>query len=305
MNEYVFLCDGQGSVSPGFGKDLYDNDKVFKTAFEEVNSLLNIDCKELTWGKLKFKVKQNPYYAHIYCLCNQYALFKSLISRGIHCKIISGHSLGEIIAIILSGAVTLEDGTEWISYRGELFLQNMKSNTEMVALIGKKELSFSLVDQLSKGLEIYIANHNSANQIIVSVKKTDLPVVFMEAINKKLRPVNLDLGNGCHSKFVEPIEEKLNEKINTFVFSTPSTKFYSASFNQFVEDPVLLKHLSKKHLLKDVEWESSICNLIAAGNTEFIELGYSKILKGLLLDIDRKVTTNLALDLLAQVKAVR
>lgn len=305
MNEYVFLCDGQGSVSPGFGKDLYDNDHVFKTAFEEVNNLFEIDCKELTWGELKFKVKKNPYYAHIYCFCNQYALFKSLISRGIHCKIISGHSLGEIIAIILSGAVTLEDGTEWIGYRGELFLQNIQNNTEMVALIGKKELSFSLVDLLSKDLEIYIANHNSANRVIISIKKSDLPTVFKEALKNNLRPINLDLGNGCHSKFVEPIEEKLNEKIDTFNFRTPSTKFYSTSFNQFVEDPVLLKELSKKHLMKDVEWESSIRNLIAAGNNEFIELGYSKILKGLLLDIDRKVNTSLSLDLLTHEKVVK
>lgn len=170
---------------------------------------------------------------------------------------------------------------------------------------GNKEISFSLVYLLSKDLEIYIANHNSANQVIISIKKSDLPTVFKEALKNNLRPINLDLGNDCHSKFVESIEEKLNEKINTSNFSTPSTKFYSTSFNQFVEDPVLLKELSKKHLMKDVEWESSIRNLIAVGNKEFIELGYSKILKGLLLDIDRKDNTSLSLDLLANEKIVK
>lgn len=295
MNKYVCICDGQGGAIPGQGKDLYEEKNAFRDAFDRVNSYISIDAKEVTWGNLKFKTKDNPHYAHVYGLCNQYALFSYLQTIGCKCEVISGHSMGEIIALVLAEIIDVKTGAQLIELRGKLFEKNKKENSEMVALIGNNADIYSCIEEMKKFIPIFIANYNSDRQIVVSVNKKDIIRVVESSAKYIIRAIPLTLGNGCHSPFVQPIENELTQFIeNNVEFKKPEIKYFSATFSTFLDDPEQIKENCKLHLLKEVRWNDSMQKLIKMGYTDYIEIGYSKILKGLMLEIDKTINVRLS-----------
>lgn len=289
MGKTVFICDGQGAVQPNAGEDLYNENVAFRESFDAINRILDIDNIDISWGSLSRRVKTDPHLSHAYAISHEYALFKMLMSRNVPCDLVTGHSLGEMVALVLSEAVSLEQGVRLIESRGKLFKRNSTSSvrSDMVALIGDRETSLKLVYEMKESIDIFVANINSDSQIVVSISSGDMGFVFKHSLASGIRPVGLNLGNGCHSLFVESIHDELSSVIEDLDFRCPKIPFFSASSGSFISSPDQLRDHLIKHLLEPVDWLGSMRSLLDSGARTFYEIGQSKILKSFLSDIDR------------------
>lgn len=284
----IVLCEGQGSVVPGKGRDLVEKSAMFAKAFESVQSLTEIDLADISWGPGRFRTKSDPHLAHVYSFAHQYAQFQTLKASGCEFAALTGHSLGELLALVFAGGVPFDQGFAFIDLRGRLFARNVReSNSDMIALIGSSEAVLSGIVSIPDGYRIYVANRNSPSQTVVAVASEDVPFLVSHFQSRGVRAVPLQLGNGCHSPYVDPIQAELEDAIASLEIREPDLPFFSASFGTFLSRPAEIRDALKRHLLAPVEWCSSMQALLSLQVGGFVELGYAKILKAMLLELDR------------------
>lgn len=296
----ILLCEGQGSVHPGKGRDLFDRFPEFRSAFGEVQALTSIDLADISWGPNRFKTKSDPHLAHVYAFAHQYAQFRVLESRGETFRAATGHSLGELLALVLAGGLSIEEGFRFIDARGRLFSRNAAtSGSDMVALIGEESKVRECLFMSSAPSSIHVANMNSPTQIVVAVKTAAIPALMGHSLSFSVRAVPLQIGNGCHSPFVQAIQGELDGVIDSLRLSRPAIPFYSSSFGFYPKEPEQIRACLKQHLMAPVDWRSSMAALLRTG-APFAELGYAKVLKGLALEMDRRCEVQMFESLVAR-----
>lgn len=292
----VFLFEGQGSIVPLMGKNEYEKNLTYKEFFDYYSSLLEFPVKEIIWDRKKV-YKKNTLYAHMIMYCTSLALFRSLLEKDIKPSVLIGHSLGELIALIASGAIDEKDGALLIKKRGELFERaKLVVDSDMIVLVSNNIELKSFLEEIEKKYDIslYQANYNSAHQLVVSYDKRYENIIKNEALQAKVRIIPLNLGIGCHSPYLSCVDNEFRDFIDTLPISKPFYPVYSASFNKSLETPDEIKNYLKKHLLHSVNWQDSITSLINKGFNQFVEVGHTKILKGLLLDSHKNAVVDLA-----------
>ena len=139
MTSFVF--PGQGSQSVGMAKDFYDNFKLAKLIFEEIEDYTKIDLKKILFNNYQNRLNITK-FTQISIFTASYAIFRTYCSeKGLDYETINvmmGHSLGEYTALACSNKISLKDCSLILKKRGELMNDAVAPNkTGMAALIGK------------------------------------------------------------------------------------------------------------------------------------------------------------------------
>src|SRR5258708_33567039 len=108
------------------GKDLYESDPSFQSAFdaacEQLDPHLETPLKEIVFakGKKAAVLLEGTACAQPALFSIEVALYEALSKRGLKPDILAGHSIGEIAAAHLSGVLDLSDAAKLVAARGRL-----------------------------------------------------------------------------------------------------------------------------------------------------------------------------------------
>lgn len=91
---------------------------------------------------------------------------------------------------------------------------------------------------------------------------------------------------------MEPARAELAEAIAATEIHTPVCPVFQNVDAQPHTDPAEIKANLIAQLTAPVRWTQTVRNMIAAGATEFVELGPGKVLQGLVAKIDRNVAVS-------------
>lgn len=104
----VFLFSGQGSQYYQMGAELFAKDRAYRTAFEECAALAGPIrgrlLVEIVFGRPAHEPWDDLVESGQALFAQGYALARALMARGVQPDAFAGYSLGEQIAIALSGA---------------------------------------------------------------------------------------------------------------------------------------------------------------------------------------------------------
>ena len=288
MKAYVF--PGQGSQFVGMGKDLYENDATARQLFDEADSILGFKITDVMFAGTdeqlrQTKVTQPAIFLHSVILAK-------VMGVAFQPAMVAGHSLGEFSALVAAGAMSFADGVRLVSQRAQAMQRACEAApSTMAAIVG---LDDATVEQACKEVGgVVPANYNCPGQLVISgsVEGIDDACAALTAKGAK-RAIKLAVSGAFHSPFMEPARAELAKAIEQTSFSAPMCPVYQNVTASAETDPATIKKNLVAQLTSSVRWTQTVQNMIAAGATEFIEVGPGKVLQGLVRKTDKTVTVS-------------
>lgn len=291
-SKIALIFPGQGSQIIGMGKDLAEKYPLARETFEEADEALGYKlshiCFEGPEDQLRLTEITQPAI-----LTASIAALRVLQARVPKPSFVAGHSLGEYSAHVASGTFSFVDAVRTVRNRGKYMQEAVPVGVgAMAAILGMElEKVAGVCQDAAQGEVCAPANINSPDQVVISgntaaVERATKLADERGAKRAKLLPVSAPF----HCSLMKPAQDRLEEDLEKLSMQKP---VYPVACNVDAtlvkDDQDALKTLVRQ-VTGSVQWEQCIRLLIAQGVETFIEVGPSKVLCGLMRQIDRSKT---------------
>jgi len=192
----------------------------------------------------------------------------------------AGHSLGQITALIASGALTLADGVALAVARADCTQAAADASPgRMAALIGA---DVDVAEKACDGFEAWVANDNAPGQVVIGGSVEGLEAATERAADLGIRRImKLNVGAAFHTPRMQAAADALAPFLATTPFSAPSAPVVSNADAQPYPGADGWPRRLADHLISPVRWRSSMETLVRLGAEEFYEVGPGNVLTGL------------------------
>jgi [acyl-carrier-protein] S-malonyltransferase len=279
--KHAYVFPGQGAQAVGMGKDLYDNVPAAKELFEKANEILGFRITDIMFAGTDEELKQTK--------VTQPAVFlhSVIMAKALGVKPVAGHSLGEFSALVVSGALSFEDGLRLVSKRAQAMQAACEAQPgTMAAVLG---LDDKAVEEICASVDgvVVAANYNCPGQLVISgaVEAVDAACEKAKAAGAR-RALRLPVGGAFHSPLMEPAKQELEKAIAEAPFQTPTCPIYQNVDAKPYTDPAQIKANLIAQLTAPVRWTYIVKEMLADGVNEFTELGPGTVLQGLIRKVD-------------------
>lgn len=276
--KHAYIFPGQGAQYTGMGKDLYENSAEAKALFERANDILGFSITDVMFSGTADELKQTKVTQPAVFL-HSVILAKVL---GVKPDAVAGHSLGEFSALVVSGAVSFEDGLRLVAKRAMAMQKCCEERAGgMAAIIGAEDALVEKVCAETEGV-VVAANYNCPGQLVISGENhaVDAACESLKALGVR-RALRLPVGGAFHSPLMEAAREELEKAIAEVEFRNPVCPVYQNVDAQPQLDAEVIKANLIAQLTSPVCWTQIMRNMLADGVTCFTELGPGNVLQGL------------------------
>lgn len=189
----------------------------------------------------------------------------------------SGHSMGEITALVAAGSLEAEAGLDLIVERAIITDRvAVEAGGGMVALLG---VDNDRVGHLAADWGLQVANDNCPGQVVVSGSVEGLVAAERSAEDGRMRAVRLPVSGPFHSSLMEEAVPEFRVALEGHDFKPSYSRVVSSTTARRFTDPVA--ELAGA-LTSPVRWREASLHLRELGAECFLEAAPGKTLTGLL-----------------------
>lgn len=270
----AFLFPGQGSQEIGMLHNLPD-DKTVSDTLCEASEILKEDVLTFdTEEKLS-----STHFVQLALLIYGTAFSRFLKDSGVLPDITAGHSIGSFTAAVLSNALNFSDALKLVSLRGKLMENAYKTGYGMGVILGLSEIRVAAVIKELSNEELYIANINTHNQIVITGSISGIKTAFEMAKligceSTKILKVSVP----SHCKLLNNVSKELFKELNNVNINRPSTPYVGNYTSRVILNKSEILEELYKGVCNPVLWYDS-CTLMYELDTRlFIEIGPGQVL---------------------------
>jgi len=193
-------------------------------------------------------------------------------------SMVMGHSLGEYMALSVSGAIRVKDAMDLVKNRAS-FMEHSRPEGAggMAAVLGLSTEEISeVIDSMD---DLWVANINQARQVVIAGSSASLrqaEPLLREKGAKRVLPLKISVASHC--PYMEPARKALREHLKSVKVLKPSTRVVFNATAREESDPDKIKLLLSDQLVSPVRWEESVRYAADAGLRHFVEVGPRSVL---------------------------
>ncbi|MBO0881782.1 MAG: type I polyketide synthase, partial [Mycobacterium sp.] len=262
----VFVYSGQGSQWAGMGRVLLTEEPVFAAAVAELEPVFVEQVgfslhQVLTNGQhLSVVERIQPALVGL-----QLALTELWRSYGVNPDAVIGHSMGEVTAAVVAGALSVADGLRVIATRSRL-MSRLAGQGAVALLELDAEATAELLADFSG---VTVAGFSSPRQTVVAGVPTQVDAVIAAVVDQGwfARRVNMEVAS--HTALMDPILPELRSALTDVVPTRPAIPFISTVTD--TSTPVLDADYWVANLRQPVRLAQAI-SIAAQSYCSFIEI---------------------------------
>ncbi|KAI0856935.1 acyl transferase domain-containing protein [Xylaria cubensis] len=240
-HKVVMVFTGQGAQWQGMGKELLQNEEVFRNTIRSLDQHL----KRITRGSISYSIEKELLKAsdesclHLasisqpVCTAIQVALIDTLKSLDVNPHAVVGHSSGEIAAAYAAGALDASEAIAVAHYRG-VVAESQKKKGSMAAI----GLSTEQVGAYLRP-EVTFACHNSPNNVTISGDASAINDIVAD-IQSSIKGVSikvLPVDKAYHSPHMAEVGKEYHLMIKEKICPRkPHVPFFSSVTGRVLED---------------------------------------------------------------------
>lgn len=275
---------------------LLERSEVARATFDAASELLGFDLKSLCLNGPDSELNRTEFsqpalFVHSIAALRQLEAERpDLRSSVTH---LAGLSLGEYTAVCAAGGFSFESGVKLVHARGRA-MQAAADAVEsgMASVLGLDQEKLQAVcEQASTSASfVQVANLLCPGNIAISGHTPALERAEQLAVEAgAMKAIRLAVAGAFHTAIMQPAVDVLKQALSDVPFDIASIPVISNVDASPHRGPDEFRSLLAQQVVAPVQWESSLRNMIAAGVTQFIEVGTGKVLAGTLKRIDRKM----------------
>lgn len=270
----AFLFPGQGSQEIGMLHNL-PNDKIVSDTLCEASEILKEDVLTFdTEEKLS-----STRFVQLALLIYGTAFSRFLKNNGVFPHITAGHSIGSFTAAVLSNALDFSDALKLVSLRGELMENSYPIGYGMGVILGLSEPSVATIIKELYNEQIYIANINTHNQIVVSGSTSGINSAFDMAKSIGCESTKiLKVSVPSHCKLLNNVSKELFKELNNVNINRPSIPYVGNYTSRVILNKSEILEELYKGVCNPVLWYDSCTLMYELGTRLFIEIGPGQVL---------------------------
>jgi amino acid adenylation domain-containing protein len=276
----AFLFPGQGSQHLNMGRELYEQEPIYKQSIDECAALLlpelGKDIRAIIYpdaitpdAEAQLKDTQ---YAQPALFITAYALARLWKSWGIQPTVFAGHSIGEFVAAHLSGVFSLADALKLIAARGRLMSSLLKGT-----MLSVRAAATAIEPMLP--LEISIAAINSPSLCVVAGPDEAITALAAQLEEKGIVSKPLQTSHAFHSPMMEPVIGPFEAIIRSIPLSAPTLPIISTVTGKLLTaEEATSSTYWANHLRVTVRFADALQTLCHLYNPILLETGAGNVL---------------------------
>lgn len=291
----ALLFPGQGAQSVGMGKAFAERYAVARELFEEADDLLGRHLsKTLFEGPLEVITETRNSQTGLFVVC--FAAWQVIKQefKELEPVVSAGFSLGEYTAIAASGWLPFATALKLVDFRGEC-MQRACEQTKggMAAILGLSAQEVeSLVQELQRSHQIWVANYNAPDQTVISGTQAAVELAIEAAKAKGARrAIPLNVHGAFHSGLMQEAGAQFAQRLQETAFAEQGLPLVMNVTGKWVSEQAELVQNLSKQMTHSVRWEQTIQTIEPQGIQLFLEVGCGQVLAGLNKRIGTKIPT--------------
>ncbi len=290
----VFAFSGNGAQWAGMGVDLLAKDPVFREAVEGVDALLSPHTgwsvvRTLTDPSLAARMAATDVSQPL-LFAVQVALVEVLRRRGVEPAAVVGHSVGEIAAAHVAGALTLAEAARVIAARGRA--QAATAGAGRMAAVSLPRERAEKAVEAHPGLTV--ACVNTGRDVTVSGPADRLAALADELARDGVACTVLDVDYAFHSPAMDPVRPPLTAALAGLRPTPVRIPMVSTVTGGAVEGTELDAGYWWRNVREPVLFAPAVQYLLGRGYDVFVDIGPHPVLRPYLRRLTEKRTAPVA-----------